>query len=56
MSCSRIGEVTTPVLEFAARHTDTLPSLLTTFSHPVHVQSELSDTGVDFDAVFDNWP
>ncbi|KAM5545174.1 hypothetical protein V8D89_001285 [Ganoderma adspersum] len=53
----RRSMTTTHALNFAVNSSDTLPSFLASFSHPVHVQlPELSDTDVDFGIIFDNWP
>ena len=36
-----------PVLEFGAQSSATLPSFLTSFAHPVHVDSGLSEVEAD---------
>ena len=40
------------VLEFSARPNDSLPALIASFAHPVHVDSELFDA--DSDSVANN--
>ena len=40
-----------PVLEFAPRPSDTLPSFIASFSYPVHVDVGFSDTETDSSAV-----
>ncbi|KAM5545178.1 hypothetical protein V8D89_001289 [Ganoderma adspersum] len=48
----RVGEhlVTTLVPEFAAKPGDILPDFIASFSHPVHTDSDLSETDIDSDA------
>ena len=47
---SRVLEHTTSaVLQFAAQPTDSLPPFLSSFGHPVHLESTLSGTGSDED-------
>ena len=38
-----------PVIEFAAQQSDTLPSFLGCFSHPVHTYSDILEMVVDSD-------
>ncbi len=42
-----------PVLQFAAQASDSLPSFLASFAHPVHVELVLEDSGV---ALIDDVP
>ncbi|PIL32819.1 hypothetical protein GSI_04936 [Ganoderma sinense ZZ0214-1] len=51
MAASRVREYTaSTVLQFAAQPSDTLPSFIASFAHPIHVDSILSDA--DSDATF----